>query len=786
MQKCKLIACFLLAAIFLNAQTPKSWEINYLEFVPELDGRLNDSCWQILTPLTAFTTSTPIFGNAPHCQTELRVYYTQTAMYLAAYCYDPDKNGVRRDAGIRDGAATGDWLRISLDTWNDDQLAFDFTVTAAGVQQDSRQYSSGWDARWQSAVQQQADGWTVEICIPFTALRFPKIPEHTWGAQFSRYDRSSGELSTWSPQDPLVQDRVIQFGTLTGIRDIRQRRRLSMAVHSETAMSSETQPTFGQRVLQKLGIDGRIGLNESATLDLTLISPQNIQISRYTLFPSTNITYLNPEPLPEPRQFLEEERDLFDKHIGLNYNPIIDASALIWRKPPNGINEIADGVLNAKVFQASKLSARTNGKWRFGVFNALLGPAKAEYRNNTGGRRKETLQALSDYLFVGAEYLLPNNSYLHVSNSTLLAGKGMTSADPQVNFRLRDRTNSLEIAGASGLGYRHQQDDKYLDYFWNLSLARINRRWGWSLRHNEGNQPIIQPDDAPSHYRNAYSRAQVQYRSFRPWGPFLNLNAGANLDVRWQGLPVLREEWNIGSSVTALDKGFRLYALQLYTKPHNRLIRYQQSGVYIDQKISPEIGSNLSFQTDNRKRFQLGTSAAVSAGLDGEFPNLFLSLRPAWVLGQRLRLFANLNSNTYFKSLSLLDNTSGSWIFEQSDQSFSSGFLGLDWYPASHFQLTTSIGIYKISEYHRKAVELLDGGILKPVDWVFSENSFKPKPTYRLDASYFFSSISQLRLHLDYQPENRLTFGTFPPTTIGPAWNAKLSLIWFLDGTKKS
>ena len=64
MQKYKLIALFFLAALSLSAQSPKSWEISHLEYRPELDGRLDDSCWQVLFPLEAFTTTSPVFGNA--------------------------------------------------------------------------------------------------------------------------------------------------------------------------------------------------------------------------------------------------------------------------------------------------------------------------------------------------------------------------------------------------------------------------------------------------------------------------------------------------------------------------------------------------------------------------------------------------------------------------------------------------------------------------------------------------------------------------------------------------
>ncbi len=786
MKKYDLIACFLLTAFALSAQTPKSREVKFLDFRPKLDGQLTDSCWQILEPLDAFSTSSPVFGNRPNGSTELRLFYTQTALYVAAYCFAPEQAVVRRDAGIRDGDLTGDWFRVSLDTWNDDQLAFDFTVSAAGVQQDARQGATAWDAIWQSAVHQQADGWTVEICIPFSALRYPRQPEQTWGAQFSRYERSSGELSTWNPQDPLVQDRVIQFGTLTGIQNIRQLRRRSLAVHSETNARNESDFFNTNTIRQSLGIDGRIGLNESATLDLTLLPAQSYEWGFSSIFPANFEPSQKPQ-LPEPRQFIAEEEDLFGKNPGMDYSPSVYALDLSWRKPPRSSDESFYKINNGKLLQASKLSARTRGNWRFGVLNALLGPARVEYENIFSNEsRKETLQAISDYLFMGAEYLLPNNSFIHLSNALQLSGPGMTTANPQLAFRLRNRSNNLEIAGGTGLPYRHIKDDKFLEYNWNLSLARINRRWGWRLRHFAGNQLIVQPNDniQPRNYP-AFSDARLQYRDFRPRGPFLNLSADATVDANWHyQAHEITYSWHINSNLSALDRNFRRYSIRLYSRPYSQILEYRRNGLHIGQKVSPELGAGFSFQTDNRKRFQTYVSAFSSSGLDGEFPRLFLTLTPSWVIGRRLRLTANIISNQFFQSLTLLSNTSGRWIFERHNLVITEGQIGLDWYPADQLQLQAGIGFNNHSKFQKEAVELLYNGDLQPVDWTFSEPVFESKPTYKLSASYFFSSISQIRFNFDLRPELTYTLPPFPPDTIGRVLNTRLSVIWFIDGTK--
>ena len=769
--------CLAFAAVF--AQGPRTWTIVQRTGFPTIDGQLNDSCWQSLPPLDEFITSQPVFGAVPKCRTEVRLFYTPAAIWLGVHCFDPDPGTTRRDLGVRDQAATGDWFQVQFDTWNDDQLSFSFAVTAGGVQLDSRQFRSNWDASWRSAVLQQADGWTLEICIPFSALRFPRKSEQTWGLQLTRYDRSTGESSTWNPQNPLVNDNAWQFGTLTGLHDLRPQRRRSLAIHSNTNVSTTNKPFKVSGLQQSAGIDGRIGLTESATLDFTILPTRQLTIDWGSIFQPVQ-TYISSEAeLPAPRQFLEEERDLFDKTSWLTYNPMVSGYTMSWRRPLTA-DERFYNFTTSKLLQATKLSARTKGNWRFGVFNALLGPAKAEIINwSTFEKHKETLQTVSNYNFLTAEYLLPNNGYINISNTNLLAGPGFSTLSPQLSLRLRDRSNAYELRGNTRYSYQNIDTAYWQGYNYDFALSRINRRWGWTLAHFENYRNFKQPAGDVPIPRRAYSRATVNFRDFQPHGVFQNIYGQAGVRVDWMGDPEYGNDWSLNADLSALDRRFRLYNLNLSGIPYARLVRYSRGGAYIDQKISPTVGGGLQFNSDARKSFLWNAGIKGTVGLAGEFPTLNTALGATWVINPHLAVEGNVRTTTYFGRLSLL-TAPGRWLFERADQVLSQFNAGLSWYPVSAMRLYVYYGANGSRLYRREAVELQNEGKLTPVN--------EPLDAYRpifdgqltLGFQWYFTPMSQLRFHHAFGPQNTYLSPIFPAVQ-ERFTETNLSVIYFFE-----
>ncbi len=203
---------------------------------PKIDGRLDESIWQQAAIADQFITSAPNVGQASAQRAEIRIAYDNEAIYVGAYLYDTSPDSIMRQLGLRDSYndLNADWIAAEFDTYNDDQNAFGFCVTASGVQSDWRNSidneDNSWNAVWQSAVQMTDKGWTAEMSIPYSALRFSDQTEQIWGLSFVRSIRRTREISSWNGFDPNKNGYAIQFGNLTDLKGIKAPLRLSLAL----------------------------------------------------------------------------------------------------------------------------------------------------------------------------------------------------------------------------------------------------------------------------------------------------------------------------------------------------------------------------------------------------------------------------------------------------------------------------------------------------------------------------------------------------------------------------
>ena len=188
---------------------------------PKIDGNPIDDCWKDLPIADDFIMHRPQPYKKSGFKSEFKIAYDDDALYILGYLYDPEPNKIRRELGARDNLDIAvDLINVGIDTYDDDQNAFRFGVTAAGAQFDSR-VSNGnntdfsWDAVWESEVSLQKDGWVAELKIPFSALRFADKPNQTWGLQIARGINRAAEEGSWAGFDPKMDGMVIQYGSLT-------------------------------------------------------------------------------------------------------------------------------------------------------------------------------------------------------------------------------------------------------------------------------------------------------------------------------------------------------------------------------------------------------------------------------------------------------------------------------------------------------------------------------------------------------------------------------------------
>ncbi len=280
-----------------------------------VDGKLDDEVWKQATPASHFLQSEPHDGQPATEETEVRVSYDGANLYVGAYLHDhePDRiivNDIRKDFQEQDQ----DDFEVLLDTFRDHQNGYVFITNALGAKADrqvakeGREVNPSWDAVWTVKTQRVADGWTLEMAIPFRSLRFPSGSEQRWGINFSRRIRRKNEIVFWSPVPRSYNlARVSLAGELSGLvlqgtsRDLRVKPYLAGTTLRETGGAS-----FDQHA--DIGLDVKYGITPGLTLDATL-HPDFAQVEADEQ--QVNLTQFS--------QFFPEKREFFLENSGVFY-----------------------------------------------------------------------------------------------------------------------------------------------------------------------------------------------------------------------------------------------------------------------------------------------------------------------------------------------------------------------------------------------------------------------------------------------------------------------------------
>ncbi len=487
-----LLFIVLLATHNLFAQTKKFGAIKINSTI-KIDGKIDDAGWASVSSINDFITSYPEFGKEPTKKTEVKIVYDNAAMYVLALMYD-DKVNIRKQLTQRDAIERQDCdvFTIGLDTYQDKQNGFIFQVSAAGVQADARQSSANgtdrsWDAVWESAVSIAADKWIVEIKIPFSAIRFAKKDVQTWGLQLTRNIRSKNESNTWSPQNPNVDGNINQWGELTNLKNIVPPLRLSFLPYISGGVRNS--PTNNGRTtvyLKSGGMDVKYGINESFTVDVTLI-PDFAQVQ-------SDNTFLNLTPFQvkfdDFRPFFTEGTELFNK-VGLFYSRRIGAE-------PTGTSEVLDFKRNnpeytinknpgiTRLYNATKLSGRTKNNIGIGVFNAITAPMNAKLTNNITKQDTTILtEPLTNFnVFVFDKALKNRSSYTITNTNVLRKGNSRNANVTGLDLSLFDKNNNYNFSTSLKYSNIWGTVEKYDGYKVEMNAGKISGKWQYSTGIN--------------------------------------------------------------------------------------------------------------------------------------------------------------------------------------------------------------------------------------------------------------------------------------------------------------
>ncbi|MBI2822471.1 MAG: carbohydrate binding family 9 domain-containing protein, partial [Acidobacteria bacterium] len=293
---------------------------------PHIDGVLDEEVWRSAALIDRFVQQEPAIGAPATERTEVRVLYDARHMFIGLYAFDSDPAGIiatemRRDS---DRLFEEDNFQIILDTFNDRRSGYMFVTNPLGAKLEQQISEEGegsgrgttsninrnWDGVWEVASRRVDDGWTAEIAIPTTTVRFRQAESQIWGVNFMRNIRRKNEQAFWAPIPKAYSlTRVSQAGTLEGLTalsqgiDLRIKPFLISGLQAKRA-GGDTSTSM----LRDLGLDVKYGVSSSLNLDITVntdfaqveADEQQVNLTRFNLF------------FPEKRDFFLENSGQFN------------------------------------------------------------------------------------------------------------------------------------------------------------------------------------------------------------------------------------------------------------------------------------------------------------------------------------------------------------------------------------------------------------------------------------------------------------------------------------------
>lgn len=249
---------------------------------PHVDGALDDAVWSSAQPISDFVQKIPIEGATPSVATEVRLLYDDNALYVGARLRRSDPKLIRTSITRRDGESDAEVFTVSLDTYFDKRTAYSFSVSSGGVRGDAYHSQDSedsgkelqFDPIWSARTRVDAEGWTAELRIPFSQLRFNAAQQQTWGVQFTRSVADLAERLQWTLIPVSAAGFSSMFGKLEGIEGIPPARRIELLPYVATEAASRANVNkanpFIDRYSARAGGDLKVGLGPNLTLDATI------------------------------------------------------------------------------------------------------------------------------------------------------------------------------------------------------------------------------------------------------------------------------------------------------------------------------------------------------------------------------------------------------------------------------------------------------------------------------------------------------------------------------------
>lgn len=456
----------------------------------KIDGLLSETAWKDAPAADKFTMlrPAPFIPESPENYTEVFFLYDDKGIYIGGYFHEKYKDSIASELSGRDGFGNNDFAGIIFDTYNDKLNGFEYFVTPLGEQWDSKfspningnSEDFSWNAVWESAAKIHNDGWSFEMMIPYSAIRFGKKNVQDWGLNIVRKRERSGQQLFWQSIDPNVNGFLTQEGMLTGLSNIKPPLRLQFSpyfssyINHDGATKKTTTPVNG-------GMDLKYGINQAFTLDMTLI-PDFGQVQ-------TDKRVLNLSPFEvkfqENRPFFTEGVELFNKG-GLFYSRRIGETPVNYYAAYSSADSteyISKNPEQSKLINATKISGRTQKGLGIAMLNAITSPQYAIITKTDGsGERKFETSPVSNYNVFVLDQTMKNNSSISFVNTSVLRSGSVRDANvSSVVFDINNKKNSWGTGGSLSMSNVHEPGNKSSGYAYTFYTGKTNGQLNYNV-----------------------------------------------------------------------------------------------------------------------------------------------------------------------------------------------------------------------------------------------------------------------------------------------------------------
>jgi hypothetical protein len=593
----------------------KSAQAIRINVAPRINGLADDPIWQSIIPISDFRQYQPVYDVNPSFRTEVKIAYDDNAIYVLVCMTDPNPDSILRQLGIRDeDNLNADMFSIEFDTYNNQLDSYSFQVTASGVQLDWRESDQTYDAVWQSEVRITPEGWTAELKIPYSALRFPRADKQLWGMEISRSIRRYRESDQWALEVQEAKNDLPYWGTLEGIENIVPPVRLSatpyillQAEHfPDQAAASDISTSFGG------GMDLKYGINESYTLDMSLL-PDFSQVQSDNKVKNLSAFETIYE---EQRPFFKEAVDLFMKG-DIFYSRRIGKTPSLFYSIQDSLKDteyISKNPVQQRLINATKVSGRSKKGLAVGILNAVTANTYAVAQDESGTRRKIMSDPQTNYNLLVFDQALKNNSDLFLTNTNVLRGSNFNKANvTAAGLTLNNKSNTYRIKLAGGMSQLLKpgitSGDKSVNtrgFKYDISVLKTNGSFQWEVSRSTMDNKFNANDMGLTLYNNYNNNsASISYNVYKPFWILRNITNSLSI-TNQNNFSTHKPQTNqlefqtFMTSMQYLTVWFA--AGHAFSETYDYYEPRTQGLFYLRPKAS---WGNLGFSSDYRKQFAL-------------------------------------------------------------------------------------------------------------------------------------------------------------------------------------